>query len=365
MKLQNRLRLFTAMKLNLFTIFILIFMSQWFDTKATQAGQDDVVIRGMSPHNFSNNATKEKRYALLIGNSHYGSNLRDLVTPANDVQDMKNMLESSGIWEVTTLLDASREGIKKAVTDFSMKYSGKTLLFFYTGHGAQVDNLSYLLPINRQFRTESDIKEDALSVNYVLDTFARAQSKLSIIILDACRDNVSISNALKSIGDKGLAPLHFSSSFKKGNHYIVYATEPDNSALENINGRNSYLTKALVNAIRKYGTQSMEQVVGETKAHVQRETNGKQIPEYLSSPPPPEQPFCILGCPSGSTLTVVEPQSKVVKPTQPVKQPPKLPPTQTMLSCDELIRKVEDGEFFSSSNEKRFFDNNCGINKRK
>lgn len=58
----------------------------------------------------------EKRVALVIGNGAYESNAR-LKNPASDAADIATALKASG-FTVTSLVDADRVAMEKAVRDF-------------------------------------------------------------------------------------------------------------------------------------------------------------------------------------------------------------------------------------------------------
>lgn len=298
-------------------------------------------VRGIDYPSFSEN--NEKRYALLIGNATYNSgNLSNLVSPINDIDDMKKILESSGMWEVETLLNApSKRKIKEKVEQFTSKHQGKTLLFFYTGHATQLGGESYLLTVGHDFNAPADVEDEALRANYILGKFNDAQSKLSIIILDACRDNTL--EVTKGSGNKGIAPLQFPSSVR--DYYLAYATRPGEVAIDKC-GRNSCYTKHFLKAIEKYGRKPIEEVFRETTIMVSKET-GKQVPEYTPSIPSGEK-FCIFGC-EQEPEQPGEDEEKTGK----EKNTPKI-------SCKDVIAKtIEHG--FLNVEERQIFDS-CGNN---
>ena len=62
-------------------------------------------------------------------------------------------------------------------------------MFYFAGHGIQLDGRNYLIPVDADIETESDIKYDAFDAGRVLGTMADAGNNLNIVILDACRNN--------------------------------------------------------------------------------------------------------------------------------------------------------------------------------
>lgn len=313
----------------------------------SQAEDKSSNIRGVTPPDFSGSTVEdhEKRYALLIGNATYKSNLDDLVTPAKDVADMERVLENSGTWEVDTLLNASGQQMEEKVSNFTNKHKGKTLLFFYTGHGTQVDNLSYLLPVGRQFNTGADVRHNALRVDYILDKFSEVESKMSVIILDACRDNI--------LPTKGLtAPVFASTASLSGrDFYVIQAAQPGKVAEENKVLGNSYLTKYLMKAMNTHGKQSIGDLLAETSSLVFKATGGKQQPDNRFSSVSGKR-FCMFGCSSDRIKTENPP---LVKPTEIENSLPE--PVQW--SCAKLKDKIVRRGILEPE-EDRFFKSSCG-----
>ena len=62
-------------------------------------------------------------------------------------------------------------------------------LFHFAGHGIQVKGANYLVPVGADIASEADTEDLAIDANYALRTMEEAQVKVSIVILDACRNN--------------------------------------------------------------------------------------------------------------------------------------------------------------------------------
>ena len=62
-------------------------------------------------------SAQQQRVALVIGNSAY-QNLSRLRNPANDAEDVSNLLKTLG-FEVITLLDADLDSISEGIFNFS------------------------------------------------------------------------------------------------------------------------------------------------------------------------------------------------------------------------------------------------------
>jgi uncharacterized caspase-like protein len=93
-------------------------------------------------------------------------------------------------FEVIKVLDSDLININQAVNNFQQKLGpGVIGLFFYAGHGMQVDGENYLLPTDAVLNTKEAIKNETISVNNVLKIMQKANTKMNIIILDACRND--------------------------------------------------------------------------------------------------------------------------------------------------------------------------------
>jgi hypothetical protein len=132
-------------------------------------------------------AATEQRIALVIGNSAYSSG--PLKNPVNDAADMAAMLKKLG-FSVTLQKNAGLQEMDEAIEAFGNRLKrGGVGLFYYAGHGVQVNGVNYLLPIGAKINKEADVKYQAVDANKILDEMATANNGLNIVMLDACRDN--------------------------------------------------------------------------------------------------------------------------------------------------------------------------------
>nr|MEC9417184.1 caspase family protein [Pseudomonadota bacterium] len=91
-------------------------------------------------------AHAERRVALVIGNSGY-ANVAELKNPYNDAKGMSDKLTDLG-FDVVTGLDLSLRDMRQTVREFIKKLDNADLaLFFYAGHGIQVNGENYLVPV--------------------------------------------------------------------------------------------------------------------------------------------------------------------------------------------------------------------------
>lgn len=241
------------------------------------------------------------RKALVIGNANY--QFGKLKNPVNDAEDISNALRDVG-FEVNLLVDADLNEIEKGIFKFSSKLSSDDIaLFYYAGHAIQHNEENYLLPINSRLIEEIDLEEISYKLTEVINNMQK--SDLSIVILDACRDNPfnnyyrsqgsSLTRSYRGIGLKPKVGLAYTR--RAQGTFIAYATDPGSVAFDG-GGRNGVFTKYLLRYIRMPGYR-LEDVFKRVREEVIQETNSMQIPWDSSS---------ITG-----VFFFVKPQDKIIK----------------------------------------------------
>lgn len=218
-------------------------------------------------------ARAETRSALVIGNSGYA--VRPLTNPKRDAALISDTLKSVG-FDVTTVIDGTQAEMKSAVLEFGRKLSqpDSVAVFYYAGHGVQVDGENYLVPVGADIRDLEEVALNGVNLSEVLKTMERANSGLNLAILDACRDNPFASRTRS--GASGLAEV----SAPAGT-MIAYATAPGRVALDGT-GDNSPYTAALAEAIPAEGA-ALEEVFRRARRKVLEVTKGRQTPWEHSS----------------------------------------------------------------------------------
>jgi carboxyl-terminal processing protease len=227
---------------------------------------------------LANAASAEPRVALVIGNSAYQGDLPALPNPANDAKLMANTLKSIG-FDVVEAENATQDDIKKAIATFSEKLTAAgsegTGLFFYAGHGVQVDGENYLIPVDAKIKREADVDLVAVSASTVLKQMIFANTAVNIIILDACRNN-PLGDGARGMS-RGLAKIE---TAPRGS-FIAYSTAPGSTAADG-DGANSPYTTALASTITEPGL-SIADVFQEVRTKVLASTGNEQTPWDSSS----------------------------------------------------------------------------------
>jgi hypothetical protein len=215
-------------------------------------------------------AATEQRTALVIGNSAYASG--NLANPVNDAGDMARALKRLG-FDVILKKNIRHRDMEEAIEDFGNRLKrGGVGLFYYAGHGIQINGVNYLIPVDARIKRESDVRFEAVDANRILDEMGYANNGLNIVILDACRDN-PFARSFRS-SNRGLAII---SSAPEGS-FISYATGPGQVARDG-EKRNSPYTAALLKYINVPGL-PIEQVFKNVRISLE---GLKQTPWELSS----------------------------------------------------------------------------------
>jgi tetratricopeptide (TPR) repeat protein len=215
-------------------------------------------------------AEQESRLALLIGNSNYKYSGK-LPNPINDVRAIKIVLEQLG-FTVLKYEDCSQNTMKRAIDKFGKQLKTKDVgLFFYAGHGVQVDGYNYLVPINAKLENENDAEYDCVRAGRILAKMESAGSRTNIVILDACRANPFERAWRRGEKGSGLAFMNAPSG-----SLIAYSTAPGKTALDG-SGENSPYTRALLQHIDKPDI-TIIQMFQRVRSIVMKQSDKKQIP---------------------------------------------------------------------------------------
>jgi uncharacterized caspase-like protein len=175
-------------------------------------------------------AFADKRVALILGNSTY-QNAPPLANPVNDGALIAAKLKAAGFDVVDSRHDLSALQTRRALRDFEdAAREADIAVVYYAGHGIEVDGTNYLIPVDAKLERDSDVYDEALSLDRVLVAVEPAK-KLRLVILDACRDNPfarSMKRALASRGiSSGLAKIEPTSP----NTLIAYSAKAGSARL--------------------------------------------------------------------------------------------------------------------------------------
>jgi len=215
--------------------------------------------------------TNEKRIALVIGNSAY-SGSSALKNPVNDANLMAKTLQELG-FTVIKRTDANRAQMAQAVAEFWSKLGQYNVaLFYFAGHGVQVNGVNYLIPVDATLENKDMVAFEAISVNDISSKFEEYDKNINILILDACRNNPFRSWARG--GERGFKAMNPASGT-----IIAFATSEGSTAADG-KGANGLYTEQLVKQLKQ--PVPIEKVFKLTRVEVERLSNGQQSPQEWS-----------------------------------------------------------------------------------
>ncbi|MCE9571512.1 MAG: caspase family protein, partial [Rhodocyclales bacterium] len=216
-------------------------------------------------------AAAEQKVALIIGNAAYPtSRLRN---PVNDAKAMAEKLRALG-FDVVLRTDTTQRDMTRAISQFGQKLVlGSVGLFYYAGHGMQVRGKNFLIPIDAEIETEGSVSSEAVDVDQVLNQLGPA--RLSMVILDACRNN-PFERKFRSSGGGGLAQIDAPTGT-----LLAYATAPGKVAADGT-GNNGVYTEALLKALDMPGLK-VEDVFKQVRINVLKSSDNQQTPWESSS----------------------------------------------------------------------------------
>ncbi|MDC0378574.1 caspase family protein, partial [Flavobacteriaceae bacterium] len=216
---------------------------------------------------------QERRIALVIGNANYDKG--PLENPVNDANLIAKSLEKLD-FEVFLYTDlATEDEMLDAIKDFGRKRADYEIGFvYYAGHGIQLNNENYLLPVKEEFEYEEDVEDNGVSMQRVLRYLeSTRENQLNFIVLDACRDNPFESNwnKTRSLKGGGLAKTP-----PPTGSLIAYSTDHGQTAADGDEG-NSLYSKALAEKLLEEDV-SIEQVFKNVRTEVLKLSNKTQSP---------------------------------------------------------------------------------------
>lgn len=207
--------------------------------------------------------------ALVIGNAAY-KQAGVLENPKNDAEDIAAKLATSG-FTVSKAIDCSVLEMDRALKRFKKSLAENDVgLFFFAGHGMQVEGENYLAAIDTDISGEDEAKYSSLPLNRVIEVMEKAGTSTNIIVLDACRNNPFERAWQRSAATRGLAPVYA----PKGT-LIAFATSPGQVA-DDGKGRNGAYTAALLQHIETPDC-SIENMFKRVRNTLSAATRSKQI----------------------------------------------------------------------------------------
>ena len=221
-----------------------------------------------------------KRVALVLGNAAY-QNVARLPNPVSDSAMMAATLTKAGFDVVDSRHDLTAIETRRALREFAdIAHDAEIAVVYYAGHGIEVDGSNYLIPVDAKLERDTDVYDEAFSLDRVLLAIEPAK-QLRLVILDACRDNpfakaMKRTVASRAIG-RGLAQIEPSSP----NMLIAYSAKAGSVALDG-DSKNSPFTLALAKHLTVPGL-DVRRAFGFVRDEVMKTTANRQEPFVYGS----------------------------------------------------------------------------------
>jgi uncharacterized caspase-like protein len=180
-------------------------------------------------------------------------------------------------FEVIDGLDFDKAAFDRKVRDFAEALTGSAAgVFFYAGHGLQVNGQNFLVPVDAKVDSEAALDFETVRVEVVQRAMERAAST-NVLYLDACRDNPLARNLARAMGTRSAQIGRGLASIESGvGTLISFSTQPGNVALDGT-GRNSPFAGALVRQLAT-STDELSAILIAVRTGVMKETQRKQVP---------------------------------------------------------------------------------------
>ncbi|MBR0822002.1 caspase family protein [Bradyrhizobium liaoningense] len=221
-----------------------------------------------------------KRVALVIANSAY-QHAPSLTNPVNDGTVMARTLKEAGFDIVDSRHDLSALDTRRVLREFAdATRDADIAVVYYAGHGIEVEGSNYLIPVDAKLERDTDVYDEALSLDRVLVAVEPAK-QLRLVILDACRDNPFSKTMKRTVASRGIGRGLAQVEPTSPNTLIAYSAKAGFTAQDG-DGANSPFTVALSKHLTTPGL-DVRRAFGFVRDDVLKSTGNKQEPFVYGS----------------------------------------------------------------------------------
>jgi hypothetical protein len=241
-----------------------------------------LVVFGLAAALWPMAANAERRVALVIGNSAY-QHATALRNPGNDANDVAEALRKLG-FDVQLGVDLDQQGFARTIEQFARTLDEADVgLFFYAGHGVQMNDKNYLVSVNAKLENEFLLSSETIELDAIV-RLMESKVPVNLVFLDACRNNPLAENLRRSLTvlkrsaqlGRGLARMEPTGR----DTLIAFSAAPGQEAADG-SDRNSPFTAALLRHIPKAGLE-VSVMLKDVAGDVRRDTRNSQRPQQLS-----------------------------------------------------------------------------------
>ena len=226
-----------------------------------------------------------KRYALVIGNGDY-RNVSKLRNTNADAVAMARAVQRLGF---NTLLarDLTRLSMNEAVAHFLQQIEpGSETLVYYAGHGVEMQGANYLLPTDIPALgpdKERLLRSEGVNLTDLLLDIEGRSARMSLVILDACRENPFPRMGTRSLGaTRGLTRVE-----PPRGSFVLFAAGAGELAIDSLGAQdrdpNGLFTRRLLRLIDEEGLELrtlMQKLRDDVSEAAQALAGRQQMPAY-------------------------------------------------------------------------------------
>jgi hypothetical protein len=229
-----------------------------------------------------------KRVALVIGNGAY-ENVPKLANPVNDARSVAEKLQGLG-YQVYFAQNLGRLDFDRTIGTFLQQVGpGTQTLVYYAGHGVELNGSNYLIPVDIPELSPNQkylLRTEAVNLTDLLLELKARGPQVTLVILDACRDNpfqVAGMSGTRSLGQaRGLGRVD-----PPQGAFVIYSAGVGEEALDNLGPQDKsphgLFTRKLLTLMDKPGLEirpMVQQLRAEVRQAALRDSGHDQTPSY-------------------------------------------------------------------------------------
>jgi uncharacterized caspase-like protein len=203
-----------------------------------------------------------RKIALVIGNNAYRDNMR-LRCAVADAEKISEALAAVGFDQehVHVIKDVDQITMVRETKRFLGSISeGDVVFVYYAGHAAQVNDRSYLLPVDF---SESDVESGFELDEFLQQINRRFRSVTNVVVLDCCRDHGLDTPWVRFDGTTitATSDRHFTDR----GFILSCACEQGTASVEPHDGPNGWYTQALAENLHVENNNTLFQTFEKTR----------------------------------------------------------------------------------------------------
>ncbi len=294
-------------------------------------------------------ALAERKLAFVAGINAYPNLAPEaqLERAVKDAETVADTLQGLGFTVVRLTTDVNQANFLRQFANFVEQLEpGDTVLVYFSGHGISLDKSNFLIPADipkLQAGDERLLGARAIAETDLIEDIGRRGVKITIMVIDACRNNPFPREGRKGLGlGKGFARLDSPNGVMS-----IYAAGAGQEALDHLAANdtdaNSVFTRIFVKYLKTKGL-NLSELGDSVRDDVDALTNHAQVPGVYNQIVG-QRSIYLAGLPTGSPSTGADKADAVTPP--PPKEDPEIAYNKAVLdntkeAFEKLLRDYPD-----------------------